>query len=133
MPDLVQYLKRGGRIMVWHGSDDALLSHRDTIRSWADLTQAAGPALAEGGTRFYIAPGVGHCSGGPGADSIDLLTPLMDWVEAGKTPGTLTAAKRDKPDAPPRFTRPLCRYPAYPRYTGKGDVNDAANFACVAD
>ncbi len=133
VPDLVQYLKRGGRIMVWHGSDDALLSHRDMIRSWADLTTAAGPALSERSTRLYIAPGVGHCSGGPGADSIDLLTPLMEWVEAGKTPATLTAAKRDKPDAPPRFTRPLCRYPAYPRYTGKGDVNAAANFACVAD
>jgi len=133
VPDLVQYLQRGGRIMVWHGSDDALLSHRDTIRTWADLTAAAGPALTERGTRLYIAPGVGHCAGGPGADDIDLLTPLMDWVEAGKVPATLTAAKRDVPGGPPRFTRPLCRYPGYPRYTGKGDANDAANFACVAD
>ena len=133
LPDLVQYLKRGGRIMVWHGSDDALLSHKDMIRSFGQLSEAAGPALMERGTRVYIAPGVGHCAGGPGADDIDLLTPLMEWVEAGKAPGTLTATKREQPGGAVRFTRPLCRYPAYPRYTGKGDVNLAANFACVAD
>lgn len=132
VPELVQYLKRGGRMMIWHGANDALISHRETVRSWADLAAAAGPALADR-TRLYIAPGVGHCAGGPGADDIDALTPLMDWVENGKAPGTLTAAKRDKPGDAPRFTRPLCRYPAYPRYKGKGDVNDAANFACVAE
>ncbi|MEY4762435.1 MAG: hypothetical protein RLZZ200_2291 [Pseudomonadota bacterium] len=133
VPDLVQYLRRGGRVMVWHGSDDALLSHRDTIRSFETLSAAAGPALAERGTRLYIAPGVGHCSGGPGADEIDLLTPLMDWVEKGHAPGTLTAVKREEAGGKPRFTRPLCRHPAWPRYRGQGDVNDAANFACVTD
>ena len=57
----------------------------------------------------------------------------MDWVETGKAPGALTAAKRDVPGGPARFTRPLCRHPGYPRYNGTGDVNDAASFACVSD
>jgi len=29
-------------------------------------------------------------------------------------------------------TRPLCPYPQVARYQGKGNVDDAANFACVA-
>jgi hypothetical protein len=28
------------------------------------------------------------------------------------------------------MTRPLCKYPACPRYQRAGDINDAANFAC---
>jgi len=28
------------------------------------------------------------------------------------------------------FTRPLCQYPALPRYKTKGDPNSAASFAC---
>ena len=31
------------------------------------------------------------------------------------------------------FTRPLCPYPALPRYTGVGDTTKAGSFACVAD
>jgi hypothetical protein len=31
------------------------------------------------------------------------------------------------------FTRPLCLYPALPRYTGVGDPTQASSFACVAD
>ena len=29
------------------------------------------------------------------------------------------------------MTRPLCPYPQFARYKGKGDTNDAANFECV--
>ena len=32
-----------------------------------------------------------------------------------------------------RFSRPLCPYPQYAQYTGSGDTDDAANYACVED
>ena len=31
------------------------------------------------------------------------------------------------------MTRPLCPFPALPRYAGSGDPTDAASFACVDD
>ena len=31
------------------------------------------------------------------------------------------------------MTRPMCKHPAYPRYKGTGDVNDAASFACSTE
>jgi feruloyl esterase len=57
------------------------------------------------------------------------LTALENWVEKGIAPDKLiathsTGGKIDR-------TRPLCPYPAVARYTGKGSIDEAANFACV--
>jgi len=130
---LAQYLREGRKLLVWHGAEDPLASHRDTIRTWADVVSAAGTQTASANSRLYIAPGVAHCGGGDGADSADLLAAMMQWVEAGKAPGTLEASKRDPGTGKARFTRPLCQYPRWPRYDGKGDINQASSFACVAD
>jgi feruloyl esterase len=57
------------------------------------------------------------------------LTALEQWVEKGVAPDKLiathsTGGKVDR-------SRPLCPYPAVARYTGKGSIDDATNFACV--
>ncbi len=132
VPGVVQFLKSGGKALVWHGADDAMLSHKDTIRTWRQVTDAAGPETAAAATRLYIAPGVNHCSGGDGADSFDALGALMEWVETGRGPGTLTAVKRDAKSGEVKFSRPLCQYPGWPRYRGKGDPASADSFECVA-
>ncbi|MFT4193282.1 tannase/feruloyl esterase family alpha/beta hydrolase [Ottowia sp.] len=124
---LAQFLKSGKKIIVWHGSDDALLSHKDTARTWEAVSQAAGSAASN--SRLYIAAGVNHCGGGPGADTIDLLTPAIAWVEEGVDPGTPVASKRNASGAI-QFTRPLCQYPAYPKYKGSGDANSASSYQC---
>ena len=131
LDDLVQYLKAGRKVIVWHGADDGLLSPLDTIRGWAEVTGAAGAEVAGANSRLYIAPGVNHCAGGSGADSFDMLGALMKWVETGRAPETLLASKRDAATGKTLLTRPLCRYPAWPRYSGKGDPADAASFACT--
>ncbi|MEO8306903.1 MAG: tannase/feruloyl esterase family alpha/beta hydrolase [Pseudomonadota bacterium] len=129
--DLVQYLKAGRKVIVWHGADDGMLSPFDTIRGWSEVTNAAGAQVAAANSRLYIAPGVNHCGGGDGADSIDMLGALIQWVESGKAPGTLLAVKRDAASGKVRFTRPLCQFPAWPRYRGSGDPADAATFSCA--
>jgi protocatechuate 4,5-dioxygenase alpha chain len=53
--------------------------------------------------------------------------------EQKQAPATLVASKQDATTGEVRFTRPLCEYPAWPRYDGKGDVSRASSFACVAD
>jgi feruloyl esterase len=37
-------------------------------------------------SRLYVLPGVYHCGNGEGPHQIDLLTPLMAWVEQGVAP-----------------------------------------------
>jgi len=82
--------------------------------------------------RLYMAPGVYHCSGGPGPNVFDVLTPLVTWVETGVAPETLVAAKFSTSTPPTvEMTRPLCVYPKVPRYNGSGNTNVAASFTCV--
>ncbi len=79
--------------------------------------------------RVFRAPGVGHCAGGAGPNPYGQLDTLRAWVEDGKTPETLTAARRDQAGAITR-SRPLCQYPLVAKYKGSGSTDDAANFVC---
>jgi feruloyl esterase len=69
-----------------------------------------------------------HCRGGIGVDRIDALTPLINWVEGGKAPASLTGARMEGGKIV--RTRPLCPYPQAARYNGTGSLDDAASFAC---
>jgi Tannase and feruloyl esterase len=80
--------------------------------------------------RFFTAPGMGHCAGGPGPNQFDAIGALEQWVEKGIAPDKLIAthSTNGKIDR----TRPLCMYPLVARYKGTGSSDEAANFACVA-
>ena len=80
--------------------------------------------------RLFMAPGMGHCSGGPGPNSLDALTALEAWVEKGTAPERILATRRAQGGAVQR-TRPLCVYPQVARWVGQGSTDDAANFSCV--
>jgi feruloyl esterase len=74
---------------------------------------------------------MGHCQGGAGAaDHFDLLTPLIEWVEAGVAPQAVIGVKRAA-DGSAAFSRRLCPYPQAARYAG-GDARDAASYVCTA-
>ncbi len=57
---------------------------------------------------------------------VDLLGAVVDWVEAGKAPDSVTATGDDFPGR----SRPLCAYPKHAQYKGQGDTEDAASFEC---
>jgi len=122
--DIRPFINSGAKLILWHGGNDSALSPNSTAEYYAKMRGAVGAASADASTRFYIAPAVDHCAGGPGADTSDLLTALDQWVTKGTAPSTLAAEKRDATSGATTFTRPLCQYPQYPRYTGP--ANDAA-------
>ena len=106
---------------------DPWFSALDTVDYYERMTKAnGGPEQTRNFSRLYLTPGVGHCGGGPGLDSFDALTAVMDWVEKGTAPASLNATGR----AFPGRSRPLCAYPTYPHYKGQGNPEDAANFEC---
>jgi len=80
--------------------------------------------------RLFLAPGVGHCGGGPGPQPDGQFDAVVRWVEEGKAPEALNAVRRG-PNGVTR-TRPLCQFPMVARYKGTGSTDDAANFACAA-
>jgi feruloyl esterase len=134
--DLRPFISSGGKLILWHGTNDAALSYKSTADYFLQLQARFGGSDAVAGfARYYTAPGVNHCAGGPGADSTDLLETLDAWVDKKTAPGNLSTAKF-KGDGQIEFTRPLCQYPQYPRYVGlANDVEAArlaANYVCTA-
>ena len=135
--DLAQFRRAGGKLILWHGWSDPLISPLHTIAYYgrlADHFAAPGTprdaALSQVAdfARLFLAPGVMHCGRGPGPDTFDSLAALDAWVERGVAPDSMIAAHKTagKTDR----TRPLCAYPRQAVYDGKGDSNDAASFSC---
>jgi Tannase and feruloyl esterase len=131
---------RGAKMLMYHGTGDAIFSANDTAAWWDRLNQAQG-GRASDFARYFPVPGMAHCSGGAATDRFDGLSALVKWVEQGDAPSQLFASSRgagntagmnaDVPaDWSPTRTRPLCAHPQVARYTGSGDVEDAGNFAC---
>ena len=125
---LTTFKNRGGKLLLMSGLSDPIFSALETANYMEQVVEQYGPVQAASLARFFAVPGMNHCSGGPATDRFDALTPLIDWVENGNGPERITATGLGFPGR----SRPLCKYPTYARYTGSGDTQDAANFACVA-
>ena len=77
-----------------------------------------------------MAPGMGHCAGGPGPNSFDSLSALEAWVEQDDAPESIIAVHRENGEVD--RSRPLCPYPEVAAYTGSGSIDEAENFVCRA-
>lgn len=128
--DLSAFAAKGGKILMAHGSADALVSPRATAQYYLRLQETMGEASVRNFVRYYEIPGYGHVISKAFNASWDSLTTLENWVEKGTSPSSQIVT--DTLGVPGR-TRPLCEYPSWPRYNGSGDVNKAASFACALE
>jgi len=128
--DLRAFYDRGGKIVMHTGWSDPILPAPDVIKYYEEIGHAMGDATTRSFFRLFMAPGMGHCSGGPGPNSVDPLPALESWVEQGVAPETLLAIRR-RADGSVERTRPLCAYPKVARWNGKSSADAAASFACV--
>ncbi len=129
-PDLSAFRDRGGKAIIWHGWADQQITAEGSIDYYKRVLQKMGGAEKTAQfVRLFLAPGVGHCGGGPGPTPYGQLDQLLSWVEDRKPPVTLTAARRDRTGAITR-SRPLCQYPLVAKYKGSGSTDEAGNFAC---
>ncbi|MFP3614704.1 tannase/feruloyl esterase family alpha/beta hydrolase [Paraburkholderia sp. SIMBA_050] len=126
--DLTAFQSKGGKVLIAHGTSDALVSTRATEQYVDRVRSTMGVARADTFLRYYEIPGYGHVASTVFNASWDSLTTLENWAERGVTPPPQVVS--DTIGVPGR-TRPLCQYPTWPKYAGSGDVNMASNFACV--
>ena len=80
--------------------------------------------------RLFMVPGMAHCGGGIGPDRHDSMTAMVNWVEKGKAPASMTGSRVVNNQVV--RTRPLCPYPQVARYSSQGSIDEAANFSCAA-
>jgi tannase/feruloyl esterase len=137
-PDLSAFRAHGGKLILKTNGADFLLSPFQAIEYYKTVVVRMGQTNVDSFVRLYVAPGTNH--GGNGVDSsgtaipngVDLLGVLDEWVESGKAPDTLVQVSQQM-NMP--FTvhssRPMCRYPLYPRYDGRGDPSQASSFTCT--
>ena len=127
--DLSAFQARGGKILMAHGSHDALVSTRATAQYWSRIRSTMGAAKVDRFARYYEIPGYGHAVSSVFNASWDSLTTLENWVEKGTSPPSQVVS--DTAGVPGR-SRPLCDYPAWAKYKGAGDVNSALSYTCTA-
>ena len=122
------FFARGGKLLTYHGFSDQDISPTASVNFYKSIVNAVGGAVAESSLRLFMVPGMGHCGGGTGVNTFDMVTPLDLWVTAGKAPAEVPAS-RVRNGVSDR-TRPLCAYPQIAIYKGSGSLDDAANFSC---
>jgi feruloyl esterase len=119
---------RGGKLLMYHGWSDQDIAPLASMNFYRSASQALGEARTASSLRLFMVPGMGHCGGGEGPNTFDMMPALEQWVEAGQAPARVvashsTSGKIDR-------TRPLCAYPQVARYTGTGSTEAAENFTC---
>ena len=149
--DVSAYRSRGGKLLIYQGWADPIVSPDQTMALYKGLAgKFGGDREVQTFARLFMAPGVGHCGGGPGPNSFnsavfrglqppssgpehDSFAALANWVENGNAPTQIIATKYigDDPSKGIAFQRPLCPYPQKPWYNGSGDTADAKNFTCA--
>jgi feruloyl esterase len=128
-PDLRAFKARGGKLLLYHGWNDGLISAGNTIDYYESVIGKMG-RNQDDWLRLFMVPGVGHCQGGTGPDQVNWMAALERWREAGKAPDRVDASRVVNNRL--EMTRPLCSYPRLARHTGVGSTSDAHNFVCVA-
>ena len=130
---LEPFRARGGKLLLFHGTADGIFSAFESVDYYQRLSKNNGGTDAtKAWARLFLIPGMNHCAGGPATDSYDGLTAIVDWVERGVAPDRVMARALPSSRYFPNRSRPLCPYPAYARYSGTGDIEDAASFVCTA-
>jgi hypothetical protein len=154
-PDLSAFYQAGGKLIIWQGWADPHISPLNTIAYHQAVEKQMGQGVAGKFERLYLLPGVYHCSGGEGNSLVDMLTPMLNWVERATAPQSIITYQADNM-AKTRFgqpdvvshdklavsmllqhipagaaSRPVYPFPAIAVYSGKGDVDKASSYKPV--
>lgn len=96
-PDLSAFRTAGGKMIVYHGWADAIVTPYKTVDWYEQASEAAGgeETLKES-VRLFMVPGLDHCGilpgpGGINAASLDPMAPMERWLNDDTPPTSIMA------------------------------------------
>ena len=107
-PDLSRFENHGGKLIIYTGTADALISPRAGVYYYDRLLKRMGAHRARSFARLFIVPGMQHCQGGLAPNAFgqawvapalradpryDIRLALDAWVEQGRAPRSIIAAR----------------------------------------
>jgi feruloyl esterase len=105
-PDLGKFAAAGGKLIIYHGWSDPHISPLNSIAYHQAVEKFMGKDKAAKFERLYLLPGMYHCAGGEGPSSVDMLTPMLEWVEHGAAPDAIVANMPDPKKGRSSFGQP---------------------------
>jgi feruloyl esterase len=127
-PDLNAFRALGGKLIQYHGWSDPGVPPRNSVDYYERVLANAGHTRTRDFYRLFMVPGMGHCGGGPGTTTFDMLPALVSWVEHGRAPDSVPATHIEAGQV--IRSRPLCPYPERAVWNRSGNQNDIANYSC---
>lgn len=154
--DLSSYQNRGGKVIMYHGLEDAGIPVGSSTFFYKQVMKKMNPKgkNLDDFFRLFLVPGMGHCGGSqnapwyiagglqmvggvthgvPGYEDgkHDAILAIMQWVEKGIAPDELIATRFVDDDVTKGvdIQRPLCVYPKQAKYL-KGEVREASSWEC---
>jgi hypothetical protein len=146
-PDLRPFKDAGGKLIVYQGWADEATFPLNPVKYYETVEGLmGGRAQTQDFFRLFMIPAEGHIPApggvGNGAETVDYLTALENWVEHGQAPdkligyhlksigvfaGPVIYGFEMRPDNI-AFSRPVYPYPVQARYLGQGNPDDAPSF-----
>jgi len=153
-PDLSAFRDAGGKLLLYHGQADPLISSFNSAHYYDRVAanMSLSPSDLDEFFRFFRISGLGHCTRGenPGAWDIgnaytgrplqlnnaenNVLLALVKWVEEGHAPESITGLGYG-PNATTAeeivVSRKHCKYPARNVYVGPGSHTEESAWKCL--
>ena len=138
-PDLRDFQRRGGKLIVAIGTNDTLASPGAQLDYYAALVKRMGQRRLDGFARLYVLPQRGHglqgnsytltgagtaVSASPLPSQFDRLAMLQKWVEQGTAP-----EKSEVVTGAAGATGLMCSYPQHSHYSA-GPPSQASSWQC---
>jgi hypothetical protein len=134
------FLKKGGKLIMVTAASDSISNPRAQMRLYEKVVARHGQAAIDKSVSYFVMPNANHGLSGSSANGTPLPSTwdgqvyLRNWVENGVEPPDPIVLTRNDNKAPYSVlsSRPMCRFPKYPRYKGAGDPNLADSYTCTA-